>query len=493
MINKKFDKLPKLMKDAMLALKALHNTPEEMSLQCVLGIANLAIMPHYNVDSSVFGVVPTSLLLLNIAPTGAMKSTNFKELGVGFDWFESYKRSMISNDILRHSTEMKKYKKDVKQYEDDVMNNVPNPQAPITPRPVETCEYRIKKGTVNGIIELLRSQPYLGLHSSEAGEFFNSHAFQGGKFEQQKSTEMTATLTSMWDGDAAERRTAETKLILRDRRINMLFLLQESTVREFLNNPKFSEQGFVHRILITQSDRVKPPDIEFTDERVRFNEAQRATLHAFHTRIEQLTRRPLRMKKPNDFELDPEVLTMTQAAKEFLAGYNNALQHAKAIVPDEWEGFMSRARYEHPLRIAATIAAFELHRQIELEDVEAACDLTDFYIAERYRLELGVNNNNPDQSLGERRLLEWFQKRPKELFSTTKMNQYGPKWFRELGRDQRHQLLNSLVADEHIKVIVDRAANGHEHRHYVYGDISSVVKDPVTGEISVVDEVPIAA
>ena len=262
-MDKRFDRLPELMKAAIQTLKELHATPDEMALQVVLGVANTAAMKMYNVDSRKYGVRPINEYFICMAPTGAMKSTNYKELMPGIERFEKYKQDELRDEPLRYALDKKVFSKEETAYLNAMVTDPSTAVLPKPLRPIETCKCIISKGTLNGITKQLKSQSFVGLFSSEAGEFFNGHAFQGGK-DISKAVEMSASLTSMWDGHAIEKLTGEESFELKNRRVNMLFLLQAETIQAILNAPIFSEQGFIHRMLITQCDSYEKPDWEFT-------------------------------------------------------------------------------------------------------------------------------------------------------------------------------------------------------------------------------------
>jgi hypothetical protein len=251
-MDARFLGLPKEMINAIDVLQQLHNVPDSMALQAVLGTVNLAVQCHYDVDSSIYGVRPTSLFLVALAPTGGLKSTILREISGGITRYRDDMRMLLENDLLRYKLEEKKYvnaeKKWLKESEDDPTLAIPEP-----PKPVETFDYCVSKGTLNGLIDILKSQSFLGLFSSEAGEFFSGHAFQGKNSSQ--GIEMCLALTKMWDGDVIEKNTGMERSKLWNRRVMMLFLLQTEVVQDVLNNKLFSEQGFIHRILITQTEK----------------------------------------------------------------------------------------------------------------------------------------------------------------------------------------------------------------------------------------------
>ena len=450
-MDKRFELLPPLMRDAIDILQQLHNTPDSLAMPAVLGIANLAVMPHYKVDSILFNDIPLSLYILCMLPTGMRKSTNYREISVGIERFERLQWDRLKNETLRYELDQKVFKKAQAKYVKDQEDNgsfgtvpIPNPV-----RPVETANYRIGKATLNGIIDQLKTQPFVGLFSSEAGEFFNSHSFQGGRDGQSKATEMSAALTTMWDGGVITRQTGMDSTQLYNRAVNMMFLLQEETVREFLNNPMFSAQGFVHRLLITQTDYVEPRDVDLTPSGIQRIEQLRAQLEPFHARIEQLISQRLWFPDDRPNELQRQVLRPTAQATQLIEHYYNTNSKRGRTDLAQWSGFAERL-LEHMLRIAGTIAAFERKTAITELEIATAMDLMDYFTEQRLNLELGITSRNQSQTLGVERLASWMADR--RFTGTRRDIGRSVRWFKNLTEAEKDQLLEDLIRSEQVDV-----------------------------------------
>jgi hypothetical protein len=469
-MDRRFDRLPPLMRDAIQTLQDLHNTPDALAMPAVLGIANLAVMPHYKIDSILFGEIPLSLYILCMLPTGMRKSTNYNEVSVGIERFETQRWSNLKDEPVRVKIETSMYQKALKQYEKDMEshatavqipgNSVVVPTPPPEVRPRETANYRLKKATLNGIIDQLRGQPFVGLFSAEAGEMFNSHSFQGGR-DQSRSIEMSAALTSMWDGTVIERQTGiqENNVRLHNRAVNMMFFLQEETIREFLNNPMYSSQGFVHRILITQAERTDDPAVDLTTAGQQQIARIRARLDPFHDHIEHLISGRLHLLADRHFELDRHVIRISPEAAEVFELYINANQDRAQRDLRNWAGFAERL-YEHALRIAGTLTAFEQRMVVDQNSALAAVDLMEYFTEQRVNLEMGISTRNPQQATATRRLLEWMRQR---AFAGTKRElAQQVRWFRELTRDERDTILEELVRDGLVQLEMMQNRNGTE-------------------------------
>lgn len=473
-MDTRFDRLPPLMRSAIQTLQDLHNTPDALAMPAVLGIVNLAVMPHYKIDSILFGEIPLSLYILCMLPTGMRKSTNYNEVSVGIEQFEKRMWDNLKDEPIRVKIETSMFQKALKQYEKDMESHANAVQipgnttiAPVPPpevRPRETANYRLKKATLNGIIDQLRGQPFVGLFSAEAGEMFNSHSFQGGR-DQSRSIEMSAALTSMWDGTVIERQTGiqDNNVRLHNRAVNMMFFLQEETIRDFLNNPMYSSQGFVHRILITQAERTEDPLTDLTDVGMTQIARLRARLDPFHNHIEHLISQRMHLLPDRHFELDRHTITISPEAREVFECYINANKDRAQRDLHNWAGFAERL-YEHALRIAGTLAAFEQSMQVDQNTALAAVDLMDYFTEQRVNLEMGISTRNPQQATATRRLLEWMTQ--KQFSGTSRELTQLVKWFKDLTRDERDSILEELVRDGFVHAESVVAKNGREKTVY---------------------------
>lgn len=448
-------KLPKEMQDAILALQHLHNIPMELALITVLGIVNFAAQGRYNVDSEIYGIVPLSLYLIGIMPTGASKSTTYRELMAGPNKYMDQERILLKTARERHKVAMKLYKKAESKYLNDCLaaGGSTGIIAPVEPAPISTCKYTTKKGTANGIIKLLETQPILGLFSSEGGEFFNSHAFQQGPKGQALAIEMAAFLTSLWDGHEIDKLTAMEQTDMRDRRFCMLLLLQESVIRDFLNNPTFADQGFTHRLLLTKCEYFKKPDLpKNSSEQTVFDTNEkviRKSLQNFHDRIYELLDYPFAYRVKNNFELNLPALKQNSSAKYLLNNYFNKHQTfvhigGKTFSDDKWEGFMNRI-HEMPLRIAGNLAVFEKAKDIQLHHMEAAIDIWEFFVEQRKNLSLNVTPYNLATISVANELVQWIK--DKKFDDTLgKFKNSNPKGIRKIGDKQFKEIVDEMKA-----------------------------------------------
>ena len=446
----KFTKLPPLLLDTMAAMKVINNVPEEMAIQAVLGVVNFATHAHYDVDPVFFGgnTIPTTEYFLALAPTAGAKSTVYKMLSSGIKRFEEDEKVRLGNDLARYDLEMAIYKKEFNGKLKDLTEidkQNPTTMAKLAeelkePEKPRTYNYRIKSATVNGMIDTLKRQPFAGMFSSEAGEFFSSYAFQNGNNAGQ-ALQMLTTLTNLWDGQEIDRNTGVDRTTIENRRFNMLFLLQAEMAKDWLSNPLYSDQGFVHRLLITQSDEWDMPALDVA--RLPVIEAAKKQLDPFHNRIYKILSRKLNFKEGSEMELAPTMLTIEDAALQVLANFSNKIQQERKTIYRDWDGFAGRA-FEHACRLAATLAAFEEKAFLDLDSAEAGVELMEFYLAQRLALELGSNSKNSQQIKVAAKVAEWLRRQEEDV-AHNRLTKFGPKCYRDLTIDEREGVIKEML------------------------------------------------
>lgn len=479
MLDKRFDKLPTLMRQAMEILKELHGAPEEMTLPVVLGIANSAVQQHYNVESRKYGLRPLSLYLLAMSGTGTRKSTIHREVAGELVKFGEERKPLIAQEKARYAAEMAVYNKRKKKYDADIVesNGVDNDvyvvntglRPPTEPKLPERYNYIIKKSTLNGILETLKFQSYAWLASTEGGEFFNGHMFKDKS--SAAAVEMTTALTCIWEGDPMDKNTGLEQVNMTGRRMNMLFMLQKETVEDVLKNRIFQKQGFINRLLITQAEPYENPEWIATAEAEAHEASLRADLSSFNQRIRELVRQPtyVRAGSWDPFELELETITIDDDAHQILVELSNQNRNGNELI-ENYSGFAERV-HEHGIRIAATLAAFDRRRTVNLTDALCAFELMEYFIEQRSQLDIGGADRDPDHTYNVEQLTAWFKKKN---FTGTEndIRRFGPGWFRKFAPDQRDKILEDMVrnGDIHIEELV--AGNNKMRVCYVDGPAS---------------------
>lgn len=451
----KFKFLPPLLSYTMQSLKEINNVPEEMAIQAIMGTVNFATQSLYNVDPVFFGgaIIPTTDYFVALAPTAGMKSTIYKMLDHGIKTFEEDEKIRYGNEYqtykLASAVWEKEYDKlmrsmktedlqDKDRFDALVQSLGPEPKKPTS------FKYRLSTATRNGLIDFLDNVPFGGMSSSEAGEFFNGHAFQDGK-NNSKGFEMITTLTNLWDGAPVEKHTGVDVKSIQNRRFTMLFLLQKAMAKDWLGNKVYSEQGFVHRLLITHCDYWDVPEMD--RQRIPQLRNSQLKLKSFHDRIYELLKKQRQYKIDSKLELDLPIITMTDEAIDKLAEFDNMIKKEQTTTYSEYQGFVARL-FEHTVRLAATVAIFEGKNFIEIQHANCAIELAMFYLEQRMTLDLGANTKYQNQVAVAEKLTDDIMKKIRSGTTVDKkwLSQSSPAYFRGLAKEEREKIMDEIIS-----------------------------------------------
>jgi hypothetical protein len=157
------------------------------------------------------------------------------------------------------------------------------------------------------------------------------------------------------------------------------------------------------------------------------------------------------------------VIRITPQAAEVFECYINVNKDRAQRDLATWAGFAERL-YEHALRIAGTLAAFEQQMTVDQNCALAAVDLMDYFTEQRLNLELGITTRNPQQATATQRLLEWMQQ--KNFAGTKRELTQFVRWFKGLTRQERDHILEELVSDGLIHVASVMGKNRREKTIY---------------------------
>ena len=450
----RFDCLPKEVKLVIESLKFTHNLPEEMSVQAVLATINFATSCHYNLDPEFFGkgvIIPTNGYFIGLSPTGGTKSTIFKTVSKGIERFEEEERIRYKSDFdvfqLQHAIWKRQHDKikNSKEAQNDItwiQNELrllgDEPEAPIG------STYTVKTATRNGLIDILNEVPFARLSSDEGGEFFSGHSM--GNKTESNAQEMITTLSDLWSGGRIDRNTGMNRISIANRRFTMFFLLQHQMAK-FINLPIYSQQGFMHRFLITHTDYWEMPDLDI--KRLPAIRKEQEKLEPFHNRIYELLKQQKHFKEDSQRELDLPIFKVDEDALDLASQYSNQLKkESRSGQPyEQWQGFTLRT-LEHVLRLSANLACFEGKKSIDLKSVTAGVELFNFYLEQRITLEIGVDSKQDDLIQNADKFLVWFNTADDTSSGVLKswITQRSPRWFQKnLAKSERDRILEELV------------------------------------------------
>ena len=463
------DLLPDIIRDTMAALTQLTNAPDEMTLPITLAVANFATQGLTNVDTLEWDPCSISEYFVVLVPSGGMKTSISSMLMSGIEKFEIEEEQRNKQANIDYKIAMKKFAKDIDEAAKS--SALVSPTEPIKPK---GSRYRAEKATVNGLINTLTSVPFAGLFSSDAGEFFNSYSFG----DRGRSNEMVSTLSKAWSGEALDRVTGieENNVKLRKRRFNMLVLLQQE-LAGFLNDKTMQQQGFIHRLLVTQCELFEKHDADMSAAGRTKKATDRKILDPFNDRVydlltevevvqdkmrnppiaiggtmlQQLQARVALNTNPNELIL-PVMLTCQtdNATKLFEAAYNKYKRMAILKANEEFASFYNRA-FEHVMRLAATLAAFDKKTEITEREAECAIRLIEYFIDQRLTLNVeGESRHDLIIEVGEI-LLKGLEKMPGKQATKTELFQF-KGISRKITGEVHAKVLQDLVIRELIRL-----------------------------------------
>jgi len=272
--------------------------------------------------------------------------------------------------------------------------------------------------TVPGITKLLNlGRASIGIFSDEGGLMIGGYSFA-----KEQAINTGAAFSRLWDGRPIDRiRGGDDIIKLYDRRVSFHLMIQPKIAGEFLRHEGLSDQGFLTRCLASYpaSTVGKRPYQEISlDDPV---------LLIYQSRLLDILKTPLALREDQRQELDPACVSLDAQAKELWIEFHDYCdsQSSKDGEFDPIKGFANKAP-EHALRLATILSGVSdlSNREINLDTIEKAITLTQYYLSEWLRIadEAGID---PDITLAEK-LCIWLECRTDDLISAPNIYQSGP-------------------------------------------------------------------
>lgn len=470
--------LPALMQDAMDALSKNTDAPDEMTLPIVLAVAAMPAQALHDIECLKWPKAELSEYFMVLAPSGAKKTALMNQVCEGVRRFEKEQRPQAELDETAYAIEMKRYKANI---DAEVKTPAgPNGSPIIKPEKPRGSRYLIGKATSNGLLNTLESVPFAAILSSDAGELFNSHAFQ----DSSKSMEFISMLSKLWSGESVDRVTGinENNLILDNRRLSMLVMLQQQ-LAGMLNNSQFKDQGVTNRILITQCEDSFGKKADFSTQGQAETDKNNSRLLPFNDHIYKLLRQvdsnqasgksnlverlhaAMGMSKKNEVVLSCLRFSLSDNSRMLMQDfYNRILDMTKEKKYEEYSNFLARA-YEHGCRLAGILTIFEEKTEVSEQEVRCAIGLMDYFLEQR--MNLTVDGNLKVSAVVECADALWkaLQKIDKTDFSKSEIcNLCFPYKQMEIG--MREKVIDQLQADDKI-TLVEVESLGRKPKHII--------------------------
>jgi hypothetical protein len=117
--------------------------------------------------------------------------------------------------------------------------------------------------------------------------------------------------------------------------------------------------------------------------------------------------------------------------------------------------------------LAGTLAVFENKDMVTINEAEAAIELMEFYIEQRFDLELGANSKNKEQVETARSVLIWIKKKYPKGISHNNLTKMGPSCYRDLSVDERAKIMHELMSRDDIRLEELVGTNNKLVAHYI--------------------------
>lgn len=438
---------------ALKAIRATVQAPVALIAQSLLGAAALSAQAHANV--TIDGrVIPASLFLITIGASGERKT--------GVDALvlqpvQARQRTLVDNHkaaladhkaairvweqaeaaaIKEKVTDLGKVRLARKEKAEALASLGAQPEPPLLPNLLAGDP------TSEGLFKLFAGgQPSLGLFSDEGALFVGGHALA-----RDARLRTIGALSKLWDGRPLDRvRGGDGASILYDRRLSLHLMMQPLVAAELFNDPIYTDQGFLARVLIAWPDTTAGTRLYVAEDPY-----QDAAIARYWRALTDLLERPFPLRPDTRNELTPRELPLSAEAKAEWVTYFDAIerQQGERGALEPVRGFASKAA-EHAARLAGVLAlvADPDAREIGLTAVRSGILLMDYYLTEALRVQDG---GIADPELRQaQRLLDWLHGlkgeggQPERHIHLAKVYQFGPSGIRD-AKTARH-LLGILV------------------------------------------------
>lgn len=380
-----FHALGPVMGAAARAIAEDVQAPDSLAGGSVLAAASLAVQSLANVMLPHGQRSPLSVFVITGAGSGDRKSAVD---AVACKEIEEVRKQQARE----YSSQMTRFAADLAGKD----KREPEPPKP-TPKSLTTSN-----ATIEGLSRLLKHQSSVGIFSAEGGEMLGGHSLRDDK----RSSGLAFYLKG-WSGESLDSlRGGEGLTVLLGRRMAMHVLVQPVLLGALLGDPLAQGQGLLARCLIAQPDTLAGSR-PYRDVNPHENPAVMAYNAAIKSLLETT---PTLWEEGDGYELKPKDLHLDDDAKALWVAFYNEIerQQGNGRELDGARPFASKAA-EHAARIAGVITLVENPNATQIEGLamDAAIELTGFYLTEHLRLTGAGRQERTDGSL--RALLAWLQ------------------------------------------------------------------------------------
>ena len=421
-----FHALGSIMGEAARAIAQDVQAPDSLAGGSVLAAASLAVQPLANVMLPHGQRSPLSVFVITGAGSGDRKSAVDAVACKEVEEVRKQQARDFSRQMARYDADM-----------GDKSRGDPEPPKP-TPKSLTTSN-----ATIEGICRLLKHQSSVGIFSAEGGEMLGGHSLRDDK----RSSGLAFYLKG-WSGESLDSlRGGDGLTVLLNRRMAMHVLVQPVLLGALLGDPLAQGQGLLARCLIAQPDTLAGQRL-YRDVNPHENPAVMAYSDAIKALLETA---PALWEDGDGYELKPKDLYLDDDAKALWVAFFNEIerQQGNGRELDGARPFASKAA-EHAARIAGIITLVQDPQATQIEGLamDAAIELTGFYLTEHLRLTGAGRQERIDGRL--RTLLAWLQSAG-AMVSKKDVLQKSPYALRKLKAEGLNPLLDELARRGYIR------------------------------------------
>lgn len=402
------DAFPSAIRNAALRMIEVIQAPPALIGQSLLAAVTLAVQPH--VDVMIDGrVSPSSNNFLTIGESGIRKSGIDRNANHVIRERQKTAHSKAATEKIDLEAKQAAWKATRTRIVGD--KNLSHEQIKIElialgEEPTEPCivEYT-EEPTYEGLVRnYAAGNLSMGLFSDEGGRFLGGFAMN-----QENATKTITGLSKLWDGDCITRtRGGDGNILIYGVRLSLHLMLQPILADKVFSDPMLSGQGFMSRCLCCH------PESNIGNRPYKEVDLSKdPAMNSYHEVLKGIADIPYPLGEAGT-GLNPKRLVFASDAKETWIQFHD---HIEALQKDGVElsrirGFASKAA-EHAARIAAVLTYFSsfsdfssgVISEINSESLDAAIELTQFYISEALRL-FDTAQTSPDLILADR-ALQW--------------------------------------------------------------------------------------
>jgi hypothetical protein len=250
------DALPKVLKQAVVAIQQKTQAPLALAGQSVLGASSCVAQAYVNAQGVSGQFYPCSLFMLSIGASGERKTACDKLALFPVKQKESLNYEGYTRQLQHYKDETEAYEiarklasKPQRSDKNPTKESIQQALQAVGIKPEEPIEPAIlcPEPSFPALVRALaKGQPAMSIFSDEGGTFLGGFAMN-----KDNQTRTITGLSSLWNGSQlVHKRIEGGELRLKHKRLAVHLMLQPELSQGFVNNSLFKGQGILARFLM---------------------------------------------------------------------------------------------------------------------------------------------------------------------------------------------------------------------------------------------------